>query len=87
MDLLEIRDYLDRESPETGTVHVERLLDAASRLASLPRRGATPRDPRLRRAGYRYLVVAPHLLFYKVLGKQVRVYRIIHSKRAYEDWL
>jgi plasmid stabilization system protein ParE len=86
-DLVEIRDYQERESPGAGIACADRLLEAAAGLASFPRRGSVPRDERLRRAGFRYLAVDRFLLFFKVGGAPVRVYRIIHGRNAYQGLL
>ena len=46
-----------------------------------------PRDQRLRDLGYRGLIQREHLVFYKVLPRQVRVYRVLHGRRRYADLL
>lgn len=47
-----------------------------------------PRDPVLRQRGYRYLVFeGEHLIFYKVLPRQIRVYRVLRGRRAYQHLL
>ena len=38
-------------------------------------------------AGYRYVVHREYLIFYKVLGAYVRVYRVLHGRRMYRDIL
>ena len=86
-DLMEIHRYLVRDSPETAQGVVVALLGALDSLDELALRGAMPRDETLRRLGFRYRVVAPRLIFYKVVGREVRVYRVLHGKRAYQDLL
>ncbi|MEK6609222.1 MAG: type II toxin-antitoxin system RelE/ParE family toxin [Myxococcota bacterium] len=86
-DLSGIADYLARDAPAVARRVVDGLLSALESLADLPTRGARPRDPRLRRLGFRCLVVGPHLVFYKVLGRTVRVYRVVHGRRAYAHLL
>ena len=61
--------------------------DAVDSLARFALRGAVPRDDRLRDLGFRFLVVTPHLVFYKVLAREARVYRVLHGQRAYEEIL
>jgi plasmid stabilization system protein ParE len=82
-DLLEIR-YVARDSPDAADRVLDGLLEAIESLDDRPLRGAAPRDERLQRAGFRYLVVGPNLVFYKVVRRQVRVYRVLHGKRAYQ---
>lgn len=86
-DLLEIQEYIARDDPAAAGRVVEALLDAIERLAQLPKRGSRPKDERLRGLGYRCLVQARYLVFYKVLRAQVRVYRVLHGRRVYEEIL
>jgi plasmid stabilization system protein ParE len=82
-DLLEIRDYRRRESPAEAERIVDELLAAIERLGRLPESGPVVRDERLRRAGYRYLIQGWYLIFYKLVGAHVRIYRVLHQRRAY----
>jgi plasmid stabilization system protein ParE len=84
-DLLEIRDYIRRDAPETADRVIEELLDAISSLGRFPVRGARPRDERLRKLRFRFLVRDPYLVFYKIDSPRrlARVYRVLHARRAY----
>ncbi len=86
-DLREIRRYIAGDSPGAAVAVVDRLLDAIERLSQFPNRGARPRDEGLRAQGYRFLVEGSYLIFYKVGRTQVRVFRVLHGKRAYERLL
>jgi plasmid stabilization system protein ParE len=86
-DLQEIRDYVLREAPARVDAFTEGLLDAMESLGESAERGPRPRDDRLRRQGFRFLVHGGYLIFYKVLRRQVRVYRVLHGKRAYRGLL
>jgi toxin ParE1/3/4 len=86
-DLQEIRDYVAREAPARAGPFLDALLRAIESLATLANRCPTPRDEALRRRGYRYLVHHEYLIFYKVLRKQVRIYRVLRASRAYRDLL
>jgi toxin ParE1/3/4 len=86
-DLQEIYDYLIREAPSRADAVVDGLLAALDSLAQNPLRGAQPRDGALRARGYRFLVREPYLVFYIPSRRSVRVYRIVHGKRAYRDLL
>jgi toxin ParE1/3/4 len=86
-DLQEIGDFLSREAPASAEPIIDRLFVAMESLENMAHRGAKPRDPILRAAGYRFLVEGTHLIFYKVAGRQVRVYRVLHAKRAYRGIL
>lgn len=86
-DLVAIRDYVARDAPAASDQLIGRLLDAIEGLAELPERGTRPRDERLRRPDYRFLVEGSYLVFYKIVGREVRVYRVVHCRRAYQSWL
>lgn len=85
-DLDAIFDYVCLENP----VAAEKLLSAFDssirRLKSNPYIGAALRtdEPMFVVHGYRYLVVSPYLIFYRVEGQDVYIGRILHSR---QDWL
>ncbi|MFQ5665311.1 MAG: type II toxin-antitoxin system RelE/ParE family toxin [Candidatus Binatia bacterium] len=83
-DLLEIRAYIARDRPAAADSIVADILDLLGTLRRFPDRGAVPRDARLRRMGYRYLVHGEYLIFYKVLRSHVRIYRVVHGRRQYK---
>jgi plasmid stabilization system protein ParE len=86
-DLQEIYDLIVREAPQRADPFIDGLLAAIDSLATLSERGAIPRDEVLRQQGYRFLVHGPYLVFYKVLKRQVRVYRVLRGSRAYRSLL
>lgn len=86
-DLDEIKRYVERDRPAIAERTLVRLLDVADSLAENPDRGARPRDERLQRLGFRFVVVSPYLLFYKVSPRTVRVYRVVHGHRRYQRLL
>lgn len=86
-DVQEIHDLVAREAPLRADRFIDGLLDAIESLEEHADRGAPPRDPALRAKGFRHLVHGPYLVFFKVLRKQVRVYRVIHGHRAYRGLL
>jgi toxin ParE1/3/4 len=86
-DLQEIYDLVVREAPLRADGFIEALLAVIESLAEMSERGVIPRDAVLRGQGYRFLAHGRYLVFYKVLGRQVRVYRVVHGHRAYRDLL
>ena len=83
-DLLDILDYIGRDNPDAARDFVDRVDRAIGRLAFFPRCGPQPRDARLRRLGYRMLVVDDYLVFYVLIRRTVQVRRVIHGARRYE---
>jgi plasmid stabilization system protein ParE len=86
-DLVELRSYLAREAPDSAGRVVGELLDAIESLARWPERGARPRDELLRRRGFRFLVRRSYLIFFKVSGRSIWVYRVLHGRRAWSRLL
>ena len=86
-DLQEIYDHIVLEAPLRAGPFIDKLSAAIESLSTMPDRGAKPRDPILRARGYRFLVHAPYLIFFKVVGRQVRVHRVLRGSRAYGDLL
>lgn len=86
-DLQEIYDHVVREAPLHAGPFIDELLAAIESLATMPHRGAMPRDPVLRARGYRFLVRDPYLIFYKVKGREARVCRVLRGSRANRDLL
>ena len=82
-DLREAREYIAIDRPDSASRVIDCILDAIERLGRFPHGGPVPRDGRLKRLGYRYLSVDDYLVFYKVIPRWVRIYRVLHAKRAY----
>ncbi len=86
-DLQQIYDYVTREAPKRADSFIDGLVSAISSLEDLSEQGSVPRDEALRQRSYRYIIHRQYLVFYKVLNKQVRVYRVLHARRAYRHLL
>jgi toxin ParE1/3/4 len=83
-DLLDILDYITRDDPDAARRFVDRVEQGVGHLAFFPKAGRQPRDVRLRRLGYRVLVVDDYLVFYVLTGRAIQVRRVIHGARRYE---
>ena len=86
-DLEEIKRYIERDSPRRAEKFVSKLLDRIESLSTLPHAGILPRDQTLRARGFLVLIEGQYLIFYKVLSKQVRVYRVLQGRRRYQHLL
>jgi toxin ParE1/3/4 len=86
-DLSEIAAYLRCDAPDGAERVIEEVLSGIERLGELPESGPVPRDQRLERLGFRYLACERYLVFYKLTRSQVRIYRVLHQRRAYERLL
>ena len=85
-DLDAIFDYVRLENPDAAQKLLSQFRTKIEKLAASPYIGAALRtdDSLLISSGYRYLVVAPYLVFYRITENQVAVARILHSR---QNWL
>ncbi len=83
-DLEEIFTYIANDRPMAARSWLEKLDQSVSNLASQPEVGVIPRDDRLKRLGYRILIIDKYLVFYVLKNKIVQVRRIIHGARRYK---
>ena len=86
-DLTEILDYIARDPPRAAARFVDKLLSKIEWLENLPEMGVVPKDEYLTARGYRVLVEGEYLIFYKILSRQVRIYRVLHGRRKYRHLL
>lgn len=82
-DLLEIFEYILKDNPGAAVNQLERFDRTIGHLASNPLLGSVPNDERLRRLGYRVLVVDKYMVFYVIKGMVVQIRRILHGARKY----
>jgi toxin ParE1/3/4 len=87
-DLERIAAYLASESPLRATAVVDRIVERAESLASLPNRGRTP--PELRSIGdrtWRELQEHPWRIIYRRLDDVVQIHAVLDGRRNLEDIL
>ena len=88
-DLEEIYDHIaEFDSPEKADYVLNRLLEAAERLATFPDRGPHPKE--LQALGireFRQTFFKPYRLIYRVTGRQVFVYLIADGRRDMQSLL
>jgi len=82
-DLIDILEYIKKDNPTAANSQLKKFDKAISQLASNPLLGIIPKDERLKKLGYRMLIVNKHLVFYVVKTEYVQIRRIIHGARRY----
>lgn len=80
-DLLSILDFIAQDSPDRATRFVDELDRRIGALSRHPNLGRVPRNPTLRSAGYRVLVLESYLVFYRVRPNAIEVHRVVHGSR------
>ena len=85
-DLIEIADYIAQDSPANAVTWIATLEQAIHSLASMPGRFAQRDDLR---PGHRVLSIGNYLIFYRIIGSDVEVVRVLHGARdipaAFDD--
>ena len=82
-DLVEILEYIKKDRPGAASGLMDKFDKSIAHLATNPELGIIPKDERLKRLGYRVLVVDKYLVFYVLKPKTVQIRRAIHGARRY----
>jgi len=83
-DLNDLFDYILKDNPTAAVSLLEKFDRSIAKLADHSELGVIPRDERLKRLGYRMLVIdEKYLVFYVVKPRSVQIRRIIHGARQY----
>jgi addiction module RelE/StbE family toxin len=83
-DLVEILRYIEKDNPSAARSMLEKFDVSISQLALQPFTGVVPKDERLRKLGYRMLIIGKYIVFYVVKAETVQIRRIIHGARRYD---
>jgi toxin ParE1/3/4 len=83
-DLDEIIDYIKIDSPKAALRILNEIDESIDNLSRFPMVGIIPKDKRLKRLGYRILIVNNYLVFYTIKDIKIEIRRILHSKRDYK---
>jgi plasmid stabilization system protein ParE len=82
-DLIDIFEYIKKENPTAAISQLEKFDKSISQLALNPLLSAIPKNERLKKLGYRMLIVDKHPAFYVIKAETVQIRRIIHGARRY----
>jgi addiction module RelE/StbE family toxin len=82
-DLEDIFDYIAKDRPAAAVSLLDKLDHTISQLADFPEIGVVPKDDRLKRLGYRLLIIENYLVFYVIKFETIQIRRIIHGAIKY----
>jgi len=82
-DLLDIFKYIQKDNPSATVKQLERFDKSISQLSKNPYLGVMPKDDRLKRLGYRILIIDKYLVFYVVKTNTIQIRRVIHGAQQY----
>ncbi|MDH7479025.1 MAG: type II toxin-antitoxin system RelE/ParE family toxin [Syntrophomonadaceae bacterium] len=84
-DLDEIFSYISSDNIAAAETMLEKINEGIARLAEFPHLGSMLADEEytIIQRGYRFMVVHPYLVFYRITGHTVIIHRILHGRRDY----
>ncbi len=84
-DVDEVFSYITQENLGAAEAMLCRINDGITRLAEYPNLGSVLSEDEytLVHRGYRFIVIQPYLVFYRVLDEAVVIHRILHGRRDY----
>ncbi|MCL2169857.1 MAG: type II toxin-antitoxin system RelE/ParE family toxin [Defluviitaleaceae bacterium] len=82
-DLEEIILYTAQDSPAAARRMHDKIIEKANDLTTFPKRGRLVPDRKMSAAGYRMLGIKPYIVFYRVVGDSVLIYRVLHGATNY----
>lgn len=86
-DLADICEYIAVDDAPAADRLLRRIEKDLGALAAQALLGRIPRDPDIARLGYRYLIIADYLAFYRLEPSVIIVHRILHGARDYSEIL
>ena len=82
-DLDDIFEYIMKDNPVVASSLLEEIDRSISHLSCNPELGVVPKDDRLKKLGYRVLIIRKYLVFYIVKNESIQIRRILHGARQY----
>ena len=82
-DLEEIVLYIAQDSKPAALLMHDEVIEKTNSLSIFPKRGRFVPDEKMRKAGFRSLIIKPYIAFYRVIGRNVFIYRVIHGLTNY----
>jgi len=82
-DLEEIVLYIAQDSRQAALRMHDKIVEKAGDLAIFPKRGRLVPDRKMAAAGYRMLGIKPYIAFYRIVERNVLIYRVLHGATNY----
>ncbi len=84
-DMDEIFSYISRDNTTAAETMLEKIDRGIGRLTEHPHMGSvlSNEEYALIQSGYRFIVIQPYLVFYRIMGDTVVIHRILHGRRDY----
>ena len=86
-DLDEIYLYISLESIKYADKVIDDITNSIERLSEFPYIGTLAKNNLNLEVDYRFIILKPYIIFYRIIGNEVVIYRILHGKRYYQELL
>ncbi len=83
-DMLSVWEYIAQDNLLAADRIIDRFTAAFERITAFPEAGARYEHPK---GEFRFVIVTPYLIFYKITGDEVDIVRVLHGARRWEDVL
>ena len=82
-DLEEIVLYIAKDSRQAALRMHDKIIERANDLTLFSKRGRLISDKKMAAAGYRTLSIKPYIAFYRIVDRNVFIYRVLHGATNY----
>ncbi|MEW6183780.1 MAG: type II toxin-antitoxin system RelE/ParE family toxin [Bacillota bacterium] len=84
-DMDEIFSYISQDNIANAEMMLEKINGGITKLTEFPNMGSLLSDEEytIIQRGYRFIIVQPYLVFYRIKDNTVIIHRILHGRRDY----
>jgi len=82
-DLEEIVLYIAKDSMTAAFKMHDEIITQSKNLETFPKLGREVPNRKIRESEFRMLIISPYIAFYRVIGKVIFIYRVLHGARNY----
>lgn len=82
-DIAQIKEYIAKDKPAVAARVAIGIYDCFDMLVDNPYAGGDLGARRGIKTDYRFFIVAPHIVFYKVTASSIDIYRVLDTRMDY----
>jgi len=82
-DLEEIVLYIAQGSRQSALRMHDIIVEKSNDLTIFPKRGRLVHDKKMAASGYRLLWIKPYIVLYRIVDRNVYIYRVLHGAANY----
>ena len=84
-DLDEIFSYIAKDNENSAEKLLKKFDDSIANLADFPNLGSVLSEDEFTfiSSGYRFIMVHPYMVFYRIINNAIIIHRILHGRRDY----